>query len=112
MILNTDKTPKFELSKNDDTETYTFGTNLDLKVKVNKSTVGTTTARDKKFRGVCLVIIYPDATDTTAATKTANSSLLGCYTIAGIYREIKGNETTGGVATRAMKKSEKFQNAG
>ncbi|WP_295295925.1 hypothetical protein [uncultured Brachyspira sp.] len=112
MILNTDKTPKFELSKNDDTETYTFDSNLDLKVKVNKSTVGTTTARDKKFRGVCLVIIYPDATDTTAATKTANSSLLGCYTIAGIYREIKGNETTGGVATRAMKKSEKFQNAG
>lgn len=101
--------PRFELSKNDGTETYTFDkNNLDL----NKST-GVTTARDKKFIGVRLVIIYPDATDdATAATKTANSSLLGNYTIAGIYREIEGNSTAGGVATRAMKKSTTFQNAG
>lgn len=122
MILNTDKTPKFELSKNSTSsktsvdsaagETYTFDTNLDLKVKVDKSAAGTTTARNKKFRGVCLVIIYPDATDAAPATKTANSSLLRCYTIAGIYTEIEGNSTAGGVATRAMTKSDKFQKPG
>ena len=109
MILNTDKSPKFELSKNSNpnppdttTETYTFDTNLNLlKKEGSKDTIS------KKFRGVCIVRIYPDAT-----TKTANSSLLGNYTIAGIYTEIKGNETTGGTARIAMKKSEKFQNAG
>lgn len=102
---------RFELSKNGNTETYTFDTNnLDLKVKVNKSTVGTTTARDKKFRGVCLVRIYPDA---TTATTTAKPSLLGCYTIAGIYTEIKVNKPAGDGSTRiAMKEIDNFQNAG
>ena len=106
MILNTDKTPKFELSKNDNTETYTFGTNLDL--KVDKSPAGTTTtAKYKKFRGVCIVRIYPDA------TKTANSSLLGNYTIAGVYTEMEETKTSGGVAARiAMTNSETFQNFG
>lgn len=94
---------RFELSKNDNTETYTFASNLDL----NKSTAGAS----KKFKGVCLVIIYPDATDAAPATKTANSSLLGNYTIAGIYRE-EENSTAGGAVTRAMKKYDKFQNAG
>lgn len=76
--------PRFELSKNGGTETYTFDSNLDL-----KSPAEIATARDKKFRGVCLVRIYPDATTpgATTATTTANSSLLGCYTIAGIYQK-------------------------
>lgn len=100
MILNTDQTPKFELSKNGNTETYTFDSNLDLKDKTTKEIA-------KKFRGVCIVRIYPDAEN-----KSDKSLLLGNYTIAGIYTEIKGNETTGGVVTRAMKKSDKFQNAG
>lgn len=104
MILNTDKSPKFELSKNDNTETYTFASNLDLKNKATEIA--------KKFRGVCIVRIYPDATGATAAATTANPSLLGNYTIAGIYTEIKGNEITGGAGTRAMTKSDKFQNAG
>lgn len=104
MILNTDQSPKFELSKNDNTETYTFASNLDLKNKATEIA--------KKFRGVCIVRIYPDATGATAATTTANPSLLGNYTIAGIYTEIKGNETTGGAGTRAMTESDKFQNAG
>lgn len=106
MIIDSIGNPRFELSKNSnptqaDTETYTFDSNLDLKNKTTKEIA-------KKFRGVCLVIIYPDA---TAATKTANSSLLGNYTIAGIYREIKVNSTAGSTVTRAMKKSEQFQNA-
>ena len=101
--------PRFELSKNSNppqatAETYTFDSNLDLKNKTTKEIA-------KKFRGVCLVIIYPDATDATAATKTANSSLLGNYTIAGIYREIKVNSTAGSTVTRAMTKTDKFQNA-
>lgn len=105
MIIDSIGNPRFELSKNSnptqaDTETYTFDSNLDLKNKTTKEIA-------KKFRGVCLVIIYPDA---TAATKTANSSLLGNYTIAGIYREIKVNSTAGSTVTRAMKKSEQFQN--
>lgn len=101
MILNTDKTPKFELSKNNNTETYTFASNLDLKNK-------TTTKIAKKFRGVCIVRIYPDAT-----TKTANSSLLGNYTIAGVYTEIEGNTAAGnGISRAAMTKSDKFSNTG
>lgn len=99
MILNTDQTPKFELSKNDNKETYTFDKDLNL-LKDSKIS--------KKFRNVCLVIIYPDA---TATTPTAKSSLLGNYTIAGIYRE-EENSTAGAAVTRAMKKSENFQNAG
>lgn len=111
MILNTDKTPKFELSKNSNpnppdttTETYTFDTNLNLlKKEGSKDTIS------KKFRGVCLVRIYPDAT-----TKTANSSLLGNYTIAGIYEEIEGNKTieSTGVTGKPMTKSDNFQNTG
>lgn len=96
--------PRFELSKNDDKETYTFDTyKLDLKV-VNKSTgvTTTTTARDKKFIGVCLVIIYPDA------ATTANSSLVGNYTIAGIYREMPDITKN---TSRAMINSTEFQNA-
>lgn len=98
MILNTDKTPKFELSKNDNTETYTFDTNLNLlKKEGSKDTIS------KKFRGVCIVRIYPDA------TKTANSSLLGNYTIAGIYTEMPAiaKNTSG-----AMMNSTAFQKAG
>ena len=106
MILNTDKSPKFELSKNDNKETYTFDTNLDLIKKEANKNAGTSTI-SKKFRGVCIVRIYPDAGE-----KSDKSLLLGNYTIAGIYTEIKGNETTGVVVTRAMKKSENFQNAG
>ena len=106
--------PRFELSKNSNppqatAETYTFDKNLNL-VKANKSATGTTTARNKQFRGVCLVIIYPDATDAAAGTKTANSSLLRCYTIAGIYTEIEGNNTTGIGTRKAMTKSENLQN--
>ena len=109
MIIDSQsKKARFKLSNKDDTETYTFDSNLDLKV-VNKSAAGATTARNKQFRGVCLVIIYPDATDATTAAKTANSSLLGNYTIAGIYRE-EENSTAGAAVTRAMKKSENFQN--
>ena len=111
MILNTDKSPKFKLSKNSNppattTETYTFDSNLNL-LKDGKIS--------KEFRGVRLVIIYPDATTTTTANSsfaatTAKSSLLGNYTIAGIYTEIKVNSTAGSAVTRAMKKSEQFQN--
>lgn len=110
MILNTDKSPKFKLSKNDDSETYTFDSNLDLK---NETTAGITTAKYKKFRGVCIVRIYPDATGATAAAPTANSSLLGYYTIAGVYTEMEENKTATGGATRtAMTKSDKFSNTG
>ena len=100
MILNTDKSPKFELSKNGNTETYTFDSNLDLKDKTTKEIA-------KKFRGVCIVRIYPDAGE-----KSDKSLLLGNYTIAGIYTEIKGNETTVGPVIRAMTKSDKFSNTG
>ena len=110
MILNTDESPKFELSKNGSTETYTFDSNLDLKVK---STAVTTTAKYKKFRGVCIVRIYPDATGATVATTTANSSLLGNYTIAGIYTEMEENKTAaGGTIRTAMTKSTEFQKPG
>ncbi|TXJ41894.1 hypothetical protein [Brachyspira pilosicoli] len=102
---------RFELSKNDNKETYTFDKDLNLIKKEANKNAGTTTARNKQFRGVCLVIIYPDATDAAPAIKTANSSLLGNYTIAGIYRE-EENSTAGGAVTRAMTKSENFQNAG
>lgn len=107
MILNTDKTPKFELSKNSsssqttDAETYTFDKDLNL-IKKEANTVGTSTI-SKKFRGVCIVRIYPDA------TKTANSSLLGNYTIAGIYTEMP--DITKNIS-RAMINSATFQNAG
>lgn len=110
--------PRFELSKNSsssqttDAETYTFDTNnLDLKVNKSKSTGGTTTARDKKFMGVCLVIIYPDAATTansSFAATTANSSLVGNYTIAGIYREMPDIKKN---TSRAMINSTEFQNA-
>lgn len=90
--------PLFELSKNDNKETYTFDKDLNL---LKDDTIS------KKFKGVCLVIIYPDA---AAAATTAKSSLLGNYTIAGIYTEIKVNSTAGSAVTRAMKKSEQFQN--
>lgn len=100
MILNTDKTPKFELSKNNNTETYTFASNLDLKNKATEIA--------KKFRGVCIVRIYPDAEE-----KSDNSSLLGNYTIAGVYTEIEGNTAGGNSISRAaMKKSTAFQNPG
>lgn len=106
--------PRFELSKNSNpptttTETYTFDTNnLNLIKKEANKNAGTSTV-SKKFRGVCLVRIYPDAT-----TKTANSSLLGNYTIAGIYEEIEGNKTieSTGVTGKPMTKSDNFQNTG
>lgn len=101
--------PRFELSKNGNTETYTFDTN---NLNLVKSTAGTTTI-SKQFRGVCLVRIYPDATTAAAAPTTAKSSLLGCYTIAGIYTEIEGDKPAGdGSARIAMKNSNNFQNAG
>lgn len=103
MIIDSgSKKARFKLSKGD-TETYTFDLNLDLKVE--KNTAGT--AKDKKFRGVCIVRIYPDAT-----TTTANSSLLGNYTIAGIYTEMEGNNTAGNGIRKAMTKSDKFSNTG
>lgn len=105
--------PRFELSKNSNpptttTETYTFDTNnLNLIKKEANKNAGTSTV-SKKFRGVCLVRIYPDAT-----TKTANSSLLGNYTIAGIYTEMEETKTSRGVAARiAMTNSDNFQNTG
>ena len=97
--------PRFELSKNNNppdstTETYTFDLNLDLKVN-------TGTGKAKKFRGVCIVRIYPDA------TKTANSSLLGNYTIAGVYTEMEGNTAArNSISRAAMKNSTTFQNPG
>lgn len=104
--------PRFELSKNSNpptttTETYTFDTNnLNLIKKEANKNAGTSTV-SKKFRGVCIVRIYPDA------TKTANSSLLGNYTIAGVYTEMEETKTSGGVAARiAMTNSETFQNFG
>ena len=103
--------PRFELynasSKSAVAETYTFDLNLDL----NKSTAGTSTI-SKKFKGVCLVIIYPDAATTansSFAATTANSSLLGCYTIAGIYTEMPDIKKN---TSRAMINSTEFQNAG
>lgn len=104
MIIDSIGKSRFELSKNGGTETYTFDSNLDL----NKSAAGTSTI-SKKFRGVCLVRIYPDAGE-----KSDKSLLLGNYTIAGVYTEIEGNPATGNsISSRAaMKKSEKFQNAG
>lgn len=103
MIIDSgSKKARFKLSKGD-TETYTFDLNLDLKVE--KNTAGT--AKDKKFRGVCIVRIYPDAT-----TTTANSLLLGNYTIAGIYTEMEGNNTAGNGIRKAMTKSDKFSNTG
>lgn len=101
MILNTNKTPKFKLSKND-TETYTFDSNLNL-LKDSKIS--------KKFKGVCLVIIYPDATDPGAATTTIKSSLLGNYTIAGIYKE-ENTATGNSISSRAMTKTDNFQKTG
>lgn len=104
MIIDSgSKKARFELSKNSNppdttTETYTFGNDLNL-LKDGKIS--------KKFRGVCIVRIYPDA------TKTANSSLLGNYTIAGVYTEMEETKTSGGVAARiAMTNSETFQNFG
>lgn len=116
MIIDSgSKEARFELSKNSTSsktgvgsaavETYTFDKDLNLVKKESKDTIS------KKFRNVCLVIIYPDATDATTAAKTANSSLLGNYTIAGIYRE-EENSTAGAAVTRAMKKSEDFQKPG
>lgn len=106
MILNNDKSSKFELSKNVNppqgtAETYTFDKDLNLVKKEAKDTIS------KKFRNVCLVRIYPDA---TTAKTTDNSSLLGCYTIAGIYME--ENTATGNSISRAMAKSEDFQKPG
>lgn len=115
MIIDSgSKEARFELSKNSTSsktgvgsaavETYTFDKDLNLVKKESKDTIS------KKFRNVCLVRIYPDA---TATTPTAKSSLLGCYTIAGIYTEIEGNKPAGdGSARIAMKNSNKFQNAG
>ena len=115
MIIDSgSKEARFELSKNSTSsktgvgsaavETYTFDKDLNLVKKESKDTIS------KKFRNVCLVRIYPDA---TATTPTAKSSLLGCYTIAGIYTEIEGNKLAGdGSARIAMKNSNKFQNAG
>lgn len=100
MIIDSgSKKARFKLSNKGGTETYTFASNLDLK---NETTAGT--AKDKKFRGVCIVRIYPDAT-----TTTANSSLLGNYTIAGIYTEMPAITKN---TSRAMMNSTKFQNAG
>ncbi|WP_297286264.1 hypothetical protein [uncultured Brachyspira sp.] len=113
--------PKFELSKNNSTsqtaedvttaeETYTFDSNLNL-IKKDETTDGenknaTSTTISKKFRGVCLVRIYPDAKDKLAKS----SSLLGSYTVAGVYTEMP--TAAAGSSYRAMTKSEEFQNIG
>ena len=103
MILNTDKSPKFELSKNSNpnppgttTETYTFDKDLNL-LKDSKIS--------KKFRGVCIVRIYPDAGE-----KSDKSSLLGNYTIAGIYTEMP--DITKNTSRAAMTKTTTFPNPG
>lgn len=101
MIIDSgSKKARFELSKNSNppdttTETYTFGNDLNL-LKDGKIS--------KKFRGVCIVRIYPDA------TKTANSSLLGNYTIAGVYTEMPAIAKN--TSRAAMKTSTTFQNPG
>lgn len=118
MIIDSgSKEARFELSKNSTSsktgvgsaavETYTFDKDLNLVKKESKDTIS------KKFRNVCIVRIYPDATGATAAAPTANSSLLGYYTIAGVYTEMEENKTATGGATRtAMTKSDKFSNTG
>ena len=100
---------QFELSKNNSSsqtvgnsaaeETYSFDANLNLTKKESPEIIS------KRFRGVCIVRIYPDAEE-----KSDNSSLLGYYTIAGVYTEMEKNNT--GSISRAMIKSEVFQNYG
>lgn len=108
MILNSDKSSKFKLSKNSSssassestaTETYIFDENLNL---VKEGAQGTIS---KKFRGVCLVRIYPDA-----PTIVKSSLSVGNYTIAGVYTEMEENNT--GVSSRAMKNTSDFQSYG
>lgn len=113
MIIDSgSKKARFKLSKNSTSsktgvgsaavETYTFDKDLNLVKKESKDTIS------KKFRNVCLVRIYPDA---TATTPTAKSSLLGCYTIAGIYTEMPAITKNTSRAV-AMTKTEDFQKPG
>ena len=114
MILNSDGSPKFKLSKHNSVSTlpegiepivldsYVFDKDLNL---IKEGSENTTGKISKKFRGVCIVRIYPDAEE-----KSDNSSLLGYYTIAGVYTEMEKNNT--GSISRAMIKSEVFQNYG
>lgn len=103
MILNDKKESKFNLYKNntastlaessgsEDSDTavsdiYTFDKDLNI-IKVettdgaSKNTTATTTIY-KKFRGVCIVRIYPKI------VKTSDFSLVGEYTLAGVYTEM------------------------
>ena len=103
MILNDKKESKFNLYKNntastlaessgsEDSDTavsdiYTFDKDLNI-IKVettdgaSKNTAATTTIY-KKFRGVCIVRIYPKI------VKTSDFSLVGEYTLAGVYTEM------------------------
>lgn len=119
---------KFELHRVNTSSTtgdtyYTFNTNnLNImKIEVskegsentdgNENPDGSETVKEtisKKFRGVCLVRIYPDA-----PTIVKSSLSVGNYTIAGVYTEMEETKTSGGVAARiAMTNSETFQNFG
>lgn len=117
---------KFELHRVNTSSTtgdtyYTFNTNnLNImKIEVskegsentdgNENPDGSETVKEtiaKKFRGVCLVRIYPDA-----AEKPTNSSLLGDYTIAGIYTEVIPPSSKL-ISFMAMTNSNEFQNYG
>ena len=103
MILNNEGESKFNLYKNntastptesnltEDSETtvsdiYTFDENLNI-IKKEETASGltkntTTTTIYKKFRGVCIVRIYPDI------VKNSDFSLVGEYTLAGVYTEM------------------------
>ncbi|MEI0579847.1 hypothetical protein [Brachyspira pilosicoli] len=102
MILNDKKESKFNLYKNntastlaessgsEDIETtvsdiYTFDKNLNI-IKAETTDGGSKNTASaviyKKFRGVCIVRIYPKN------TKTSDFSLIGEYTLAGVYTEM------------------------
>ena len=116
IIDSTTQKAKFELHKLNKSETaegetyYTFNTNLNImKTEEKKEEDGSTTiikTISKKFRGVCLVRIYPDA-----AEKPAHSPLLGDYTLAGVYTEVTPPPDTL-ISFMAMTNSDKFQSYG
>ena len=110
IMIYSNGSPKFKLSKNNSLSTlpegiepiisdsYIFDKNLNLVKEGSKNTIS------KKFRGVCIVRIYPDA------IVSAESPLLGYYTIAGVYTEMEKNTTES--SYRAMMNVDSFQNYG
>ncbi|WP_157151922.1 hypothetical protein [Brachyspira sp. SAP_772] len=114
MIIDSEtKEPKFELRNVNESLTaenniyYTFDTNLNIMKTEEKQENGTniiTKTISKKFRGVCLVRIYPDPVE-----NPVNSSLLGGYTLAGIYTEVPTSTLMGFMA---MTNSDNFQSYG